>query len=120
MGTVFIEGTENVVISNCTFTRVDSTAIFISGYNRNATVDGNEFVWLGENAIASWGYTNGVDGTDGNQPIGNIITNNLCHEWGVYEKQTSCYFQAISALSYVAGNIFFNGTQPHLSHHSCH
>ena len=59
----------------------------LSGYNRNATIDRNEFVWLGESAVASWGYNNGVDGTLGDQPWYTKVTNNLCHEIGHFEKQ---------------------------------
>ena len=33
----------------------------------------------------------------------------LASSQGVLEKQTSCYFQAVTALSYIAGNIYFNG-----------
>ena len=32
--------------------------LFLSGYNRNTSVIGNEFAWIGGNAIASWGFTN--------------------------------------------------------------
>ena len=30
----------------------------MSGYNRNTSVLGNEFAWVGGNAMAQWGYTN--------------------------------------------------------------
>ena len=35
---VFLQGTEGVVIDNCTFERLDGNAVMVSGYNRNATV----------------------------------------------------------------------------------
>jgi hypothetical protein len=87
-GAVFLEGTEGVVVSNNLFTRVDGNAVFISGYNRGATVYGNEFVWIGNSAIASWGYTVDVDATAGNQPWFNNITANVCHEIGHFQKQS--------------------------------
>jgi hypothetical protein len=62
-GAVFVEGSERMVVQGCTFRRLDGTALMLSGYNRNATVKGSEFVWLGQNAIASWGDTEGVDAT---------------------------------------------------------
>lgn len=34
---------------------------------------------------------------------------NFCHEIGIYQKQSSCYFHAVSAQSVVRRNIFFNG-----------
>ena len=41
---------------------MDGKAIMISGFNRNFTVTHNEFEWIGESVIASWGYTssNGI------------------------------------------------------------
>lgn len=70
---------------------------------------GSSFAWIGDSAIASWGYSDGVDATAGNQPWGNTITGNICRELGLMEKQSSCYFQAQSSGSLVQGNIFYNG-----------
>jgi len=109
IGAVYVHGASGTLVQGCTFTRVDSTAVFVDGWNRNTVIDRNDFSWLGESAIASWGSEVGVNGTEELVPVGNTITNNLCREWGVLEKQTSCYFQAVTALSYVAHNIFFNG-----------
>jgi len=80
---VFLQGTENVTVSDCTFERVDGNAVMVSGYNRNATIVDSDFAFIGGNAIAAWGYTNetefdpgrpgirlenypeaGIDGTD--------------------------------------------------------
>ncbi len=66
------------------------------------------FVWLGESAVASWGKTDGVDATAGTQPFGSVISRNLCHEIGHYEKQVSCYFQAASGNATLTHNIYFN------------
>jgi hypothetical protein len=52
---VRLEGVEDILISHCVFQRLDSNAISINGYSRRASVTRNEFVWLGQNAITSWG-----------------------------------------------------------------
>ena len=70
--------------------------------------DGNEFVWMGESGVASWGFTAGVDATAGMQPWGTRFVNNLCHEIGHYEKQVSCYFAATTALATISNNIMYN------------
>lgn len=115
-GALFFEGTMNTLIQECLFERLDGNAVMLSGYNRNATLLRNEFVWIGDTAIASWGYTTGSsvegmgwDGTDGNQPRFNQIHHNFVHELGIFEKQSSFYFQAKSCQNNITGNIFFNG-----------
>ena len=40
------------------------------------------------------GFTNGNDGTGGEQPRFTQVTENLCHEIGHIQKQSSFYFQA--------------------------
>jgi len=107
-GALRLEGTESVTIKDCLFTLLDSNAISINGYNRHALVDRNEFVWLGQNAIASWGRTDRNDGTKGEQPLHTTVTRNFCHEIGHYQKQSSFYFQAETALATIEQNIVFN------------
>jgi hypothetical protein len=112
-GAIRLEGTERVLIQGCLFTKLDCNAISINGYNRHATIDKNEFVWLGLGAIASWGrepkdLTKLNDGTGGEQPRYTVATNNFVHEIGHIQKQSSFYFQAITALATIQNNIVFN------------
>ncbi len=116
MGVLYFEGTEMTMVDGCIFERLDGNGIMISGYNRNTTIQGNEFVWIGSSAIAQWGYTSGssvggmgYDGTDGNQPRFTNISHNFVHELGIWEKQSSFYFQAKSCQNTLYRNIFFNG-----------
>jgi len=125
---VFLQGTENVVVQNSAFDRLDGNGLMISGYNRFATVQDSDFSFVGGNAIVAWGYTNetensgfpyytpntnypeaGVDGTDGNHPLHSQILRNSAREVGLYEKQSSFYMQAKTAKSTISGNVFFNG-----------
>ena len=127
-GAVFLQGTENIVIENCVFDRLDGNAVMVSGYNRNATIRHSDFSYIGANAIAAWGYTNetatdpgrpgvalkgypaaGVDGTDGEHPRYTKVISNTAREVGLYEKQSSFFIQAKTAESTVRGNVFFNG-----------
>ena len=108
-GLIFLEGTVNATVESCTFTRNDGIGIMVSGFNRYATLQNNEFVWNGETAMAGWGYTNNMDGTNGEQPRFTRVLNNFVHEIGHYEKQSSAWFQAKTAQSLIQGNIFFNG-----------
>ena len=108
-GAVFVEGTKGTVVKGNLFKRVDGNALFISGYNRGAVFDSNEFNWIGDSAMASWGYTDEHDGTGGEQPRGTTVSNNVCHELGVFQLQSSCWFQAKTAQTTVIKNLFYNG-----------
>jgi len=108
-GALFFEGTEGLVIENSLFTRLDGIAVFLSGYNRNATIQNNEFVWIGDSAMAAWGYTKDIDGTGGDFPRYSRILGNFVHEFGHFTKQSSAWIQARTAQSFFQGNIIFNG-----------
>ena len=123
-GAVLFEGTEECAVRSSHLTRIDGNGVFISNYNRNTTVADSEFSWVGDSAIASWGSTgyclnenctrtmpwrNGPDAREGLQPRGNRIVGNLVREIGIFQKQSSFYFQATTARTYLAGNVHFNG-----------
>jgi len=55
------------------------------------------------------GYTKGIDGTDGNQPRGAQVLYNIFREIGMYQKQSSAWFQGKSCQHTIKGNIMFNG-----------
>ncbi|ETO36005.1 hypothetical protein RFI_01057 [Reticulomyxa filosa] len=65
--------------------------------------NGISFPGLSNNASMGW------DGTNDNQPRGLTITQNYVHELGIWEKQSSFYFQAKSCQNFIAYNIFYNG-----------
>ena len=125
---VYLYGTEGVTFDGCTFARIDGNGVMLSGYNRNATVSGSDFEYVGGNAVAAWGFTNetdtdparpgvaianaphaGVDGTDGEHPRYTTVTGCVAREVGLYEKQSSFFVQAKTAQSTITGNVFFNG-----------
>lgn len=90
------------------YRRLDGNAVLLTGYNRDASIDKNEFTFIGQNAIAGWGDTDGWDGRAGNQPQNTKVTNNLVREIGFFEKQSSAWFQAKTAKTTLENNIFFN------------
>ena len=120
-GAIYISKSDNMMIESNVFSRLDGIAVSINAYARNVTVYKNEIVWNGASAIASWGdtydpdnalissYGMGYDGTKGTQPRLLNISYNYVHEIGLWEKQSSFYFQAKSCLNYIGYNIFFNG-----------
>ena len=122
MGALFYEGAENCVIDSCLVTRIDGNAVMLSGYNRGMQILKNEFVWIGDSVMASWGYSmpvggndsalaqykSGIDGTGGEQPHGTQVIQNFIHELGHFEKQSSPWFQAKTSGTLLKQNIAFN------------
>ena len=106
-------------VSNCSFTRLDGNAVLLSGFNRNATLDSNTFRWIGGTAMASWGGTDsisdagihGFDATPGDFPRNTLVQRNVVSEIGLFEKQSSAWFQAQTAQTTLERNILFNGAR---------
>ena len=122
----FDNGNKDIMINNNIFTRLDGNTISINQYARNITIYKNEIVWNGDNVVSVWGYTTypnitnistplptewgmGYDGTNGNQPREINLIQNFVHEIGIWEKQSSMWFQAKSCSNILDRNIFFNG-----------
>lgn len=122
-GAIRVEGSERVLVDGISMTRVDGNAISINNYNRNLSVTNSELSWIGGTAIAAWGSTTqgrgggnvtlpegvGIDGTTGNQPRGTKIMGNVIREVGMWQKQSSMFFQAQSCQTIIQNNLFFNG-----------
>ena len=129
-GCIFLRNTTNITISKNNFTRLDGNGIFLYGYNEDITINNNEFIWNGDTAIALWGQTQSVefeeyklfdeimtmgvydkeaDSKIATQPTRVNIIQNYCHELGIFEKQSSFYFQAKSQGNIISYNIFYNG-----------
>ena len=108
-GAIFAEGVDGLVVQNCLFFSPGGNGLFLSNYVRNAVIVGNEFVYVGDSAIAAVGSAYLIDGTIGNQPRGSKIVSNLMHEIGIGGKETSAYFQSVVAETTLRGNVMFNG-----------
>ena len=116
LGAVYLEGTVGLSISGCAFERLDGNALMLSGYHRGAAVTDSHFAYTGGTAIAAWGRTDelsdggihGYDATPGDIPQGTRIEGNIMRESGIWEKQSSCFFQAKTAGSILLRNLCYN------------
>ena len=108
-GAVFIEGCEGCAVKHSLFERIDGNGILVSGYTRDVVLSDNEFAWIGNSAMAAWGYTKENDGTGGQQPRFTTVARNYVREIGLIEKQSSMWFQAKTCESSIEDNVVFNG-----------
>jgi hypothetical protein len=56
-GAVTMEGVEDVVLDQNQFTRVDGNGVFLGGYTRRVNITRNDFNWIGDSAMAAFGWT---------------------------------------------------------------
>ena len=108
-GALFLRGTERATLTECVLTHAGGNALFLSRYNANASIVANEFAWSGDSAIAAAGFADYGDATAGDFPRGCVVEQNHIHDLGVYGKQTSAYFQTLSAGNTVRQNVIYNG-----------
>merc|ERR1712054_284682 len=116
-------GTERCTVDGSLLTRLDGNGVFFSNYNRNGTISNNEVSWHGDNVFAAWGSTGkclnenctkqldwpvGPDGRNGEQPRFTTVSGNLVREFGLWQRQSSMWFQAVTAQSHIVGNVNFN------------
>ena len=88
-GALRLSGTEGCAVRGSLFKNLGGSGVAISGYNRDAVVDGNEFLFVGEHAVFSMGLTGDrQNNLDGDFPARSVITHNYAHEFGLYVKQT--------------------------------
>merc|ERR1712066_70220 len=102
---VFIQDSSDIRITDCAFNQTGGNAVMLSNNVVNSAITGNEFVYIGDSAIATLGSTNTIFATEPTFPNHITIANNHIHEIGVFGKQTSCYFQALAANVTVRDNL---------------
>ena len=90
--------------------RVAMTRIGVSGHHPNPLLTFSFFL------PTAWGWTDeisdggihGIDGTGGDFPRYTVVEDNVFREIGVWEKQSSAFFQAKTAESTLRRNVVFN------------
>lgn len=106
-GTVYVQDAEHITVKNCKFDQVGGNGIFISGCNRNHSIDNNEFIDTGATCVqvvglmsacrypSTWSshHTDIADANAGpltdDYPRNITISNNHMHNMGRFEKQSA-------------------------------
>lgn len=127
-GTITLDGTTNVTISNCQFTQLGGTAIMVSGFNRKATISQNHIQNIGGSGVCFVGDVSAVrspafkyeqfldyskiDKTAGPQnnlyPKNCTVFDNLIHNIGQIEKQATGVQIAMSESIVIKNNTIYN------------
>ena len=106
---VFLEGATEISVNNNTFIAVGGNAIFLSDFVRNCSVTFNEITLSGDSAVVAVGRSGMIDGMQPTYPASNTISNNHIHDFGMYGKQVSCFFEALTCGNNFHDNVCYNG-----------
>jgi hypothetical protein len=114
-GAVFIEAAHNITIKRCLFNQTGGNAILLSGSVTDSAVVENEFERIGDSAIVLLGAAEIEDGTKPTYPNRNMIARNHVHDYGVYGKQVSAVFQALSSNTTITDCVVHGGPRAHIN-----
>lgn len=134
-GALFLEGTENCMIDDCRFNSLGGNGVFMSGYNRDNTVSGCEFVHIAESAVCFVGDPSAVrfyqtwddqeilgkdwddmrknmdlePGPKGpDYPKNCTVENSIMHDFGEVGKQVAGVYISMSHKIIVSHNTVYN------------
>ncbi|TCL67458.1 chitobiase/beta-hexosaminidase-like protein [Mariniflexile fucanivorans] len=134
-GTIFMEGTENLLIEDCNFEYVGGNGIFMSAYNRNNKVSSCRFVHTGESAVCFVGSPEAVrfyqtwddqllEGKSWNKmreqmdleagpktpdyPKDCVVENSIMHDFGDVGKQVAGVYISMSHKITASHNTIYN------------
>jgi hypothetical protein len=108
-GTVFVENARNISLERCKFNQTGGNAVVFSASVTDAAVRDSVFTRLGDSAIVLLGVADVDVGVLPTYPNRNVVERNHVFDYGVYGKQVSAFFQALSANSTVQNNVFHGG-----------
>jgi hypothetical protein len=125
-GVIFMEGTQNCKIENCSFKELGGSAIFFNNFNRKDEVNGCLFENIGASAVCFCGDKNArynvnlpfnlpfaeIDLHPGpktnNFPANCLVYDNLMHDLGTVEKQVAGVHISMSMDIIVSHNTIYN------------
>jgi hypothetical protein len=121
-GVIFMEGTQNCKIENCSFKELGGNAIFFNNFNRKDEVNGCLFENIGASAVCFCGDRNAryninhpVAEKDlhsgpktNNFPANCLVYDNLMHDLGTIEKQVAGVHISMAMDITVSHNTIYN------------
>jgi hypothetical protein len=114
-GSVFIENARNIKIERCVFNQTGGNALVLSASVTDSAVRDSVFTRIGDSAIVLLGVAQIDVGVAQTYPNRVVIEGNHVHNYGVYGKQVSAVFQALSANTTIRANVFHGGPRAHVN-----
>jgi hypothetical protein len=123
---VTMDSVERCSITGCLFTHLDGIAVELLGHARNVRISNSNFEYLGGSAIVLWGrsstqlsedgsrhlpshyHPNGPDSRALDVPLDTQIEGCIAHDLGLWQKQSSMLFQAMSARTTLRRSVAYN------------
>eukprot|EP01062_Namystynia_karyoxenos_P069365 TRINITY_DN64878_c0_g1_i1.p1 TRINITY_DN64878_c0_g1~~TRINITY_DN64878_c0_g1_i1.p1 ORF type:complete len:877 (+),score=269.51 TRINITY_DN64878_c0_g1_i1:79-2631(+) len=120
-GVVTVSNAADISIRDCLFNRTGGNAVaFVGGVDRGS-VTGNEMAFIGDSGVVLVGSLPGLgnDGSNASAPLtyprDTVISGNHIHDIGLWGKQVSALFQAVSCRTTFSGNVVYNGPRAGLN-----
>lgn len=112
---VQVEDAEGISFQNNVFNQTGGNAVLFAAHVATSSVLDCTFERIGDSAIVFLGAAAVDDGTAPTYPTNNVVERNYVHNYGVYGKQVSAFFQALSANTTLRDNVFHNGPRAHIN-----
>eukprot|EP01065_Artemidia_motanka_P027439 TRINITY_DN32644_c0_g1_i1.p1 TRINITY_DN32644_c0_g1~~TRINITY_DN32644_c0_g1_i1.p1 ORF type:complete len:835 (+),score=217.56 TRINITY_DN32644_c0_g1_i1:48-2552(+) len=121
-GVVTVSWAQRVAVSGCSFNRTGGNSVaFLNGVDGGSVV-GCDMQLIGDSGVVLIGRLPGI-GNNGSAaasphltyPRGTTIASNHIHNIGLWGKQTSALFQAVSCNTTFSGNVVYNGPRAGLN-----
>ena len=132
---VFAENASFVSVRGCALAHLGGNGVFLSNSVRNASVVANHLSHLGSSGVLLLGRTGGalMDARDGEAmvaaaeaagavdpgaadngvrlPRGNVVSHNVIHDYGIWDKQSAAFHKALAPGNAFARNAVFNASR---------
>lgn len=113
-GSVLVENAHNITLERCRFNQTGGNAVVFSASVTDSAVRDSLFTRIGDSAIVLLGVAQVDVGVAPTYPNRNTVSGNHVFNYGVYGKQVSAFFQALSANTTVRSNVFHGGPRAHV------
>jgi len=108
-GAVVVEESSSIAFRDCEFRGLEGNGVALSRTVRNTTITGCEFADIGATPVLLAGVADLMDGRAGTQPVGNEVSRNHIHHFGIWNRQAAGYYQGLSRANLVKENIIHDG-----------